>query len=402
MRTIRATARGLAVVLGTSLPLLATAAEPGAAALNPKISLILDGVYAAFSADDEADVGGVILGPETELRPSGLSLGETELVMEANVDDRFHGWVTVALENEDGDTVVAVEEAYVNTLALPASLALKMGRFKSDVGYQNHIHAHAWEFVDAPLVYRALLGTQLQDDGVQLRWLAPTDLFVELGTEAYRGAAFPAGGEDRSGVNTLTAFAHAGGDAGSGGSWRAGLSYLTADADQRVTGEDVATAFTGRSRLGILDLVYKWAPNGNATLTHFIFNTEFFHRREDGSVVADPQGAADTSAYDGTQQGFYTQAVYQFMPRWRVGARYDWLKADNDVANPAPGTALALLADDGEAATRYSVMADFSNSEFSRLRVQYNRDASRPGGVKDDQIFLQYVFSLGAHPAHQF
>jgi hypothetical protein len=45
-------------------------------------------------------------------------------------------------------------------------------------------------------------------------------------------------------------------------------------------------------------------------------------------------------------------------------------------------------------------MADWSPSEFSRLRLQYNRDKSRP--VVDNQWTLQYIMSLGAHGAHEF
>jgi hypothetical protein len=46
-------------------------------------------------------------------------------------------------------------------------------------------------------------------------------------------------------------------------------------------------------------------------------------------------------------------------------------------------------------------MADYSPSEFSRFRVQFARDKSRPGAT-DYQIFLQYIMSLGAHGAHAF
>ena len=49
---------------------------------------------------------------------------------------------------------------------------------------------------------------------------------------------------------------------------------------------------------------------------------------------------------------------------------------------------------------RITAMIDFSNSEFSRLRLQYSRDDS--GSESDDQIVLQYLLSLGAHGAHQF
>ncbi len=388
-------------------------AAPSGNAFNPKISLILQGIYADYSSVAEPDVGGVVLGPETGFAAPGLSLGESELVIESNVDTLFHAWATIALENENGETVVAVEEAYVNTLTLPAGLAVKFGRFKSDIGYQNHIHAHAWEFVDEPLVYRALLATSLQDDGLQLRWIAPTDLFVELGAEALRGQAFPAGGEPRDGVNGYTGFMHLGGDAGIGGSWRLGLSHLKADANNRATGEDVTTLFTGDSDLSIVDLVFKWAEDGNPAKHNVVFNAEYFHRKEDGNLVYDPDGAdpdpgeagpTPSGAYDGTQKGFYVQAIYQFVPRWRFGVRYDQLSSENSVPGAVPGTstALATLADNSYDPRRTSVMLDFSNSEFSRLRVQYNRDESRPGGESDDQVFLQYIMSLGAHAAHQF
>jgi hypothetical protein len=397
-----------AVLLGACLaatPLFSSAAQPTDArsnAFNPKVSLILNSRYVDYRSDTEAEMSGVLLGPETELAPSGFSLGETELVIESNIDDQWHGWATIALENEDGETVIAVEEAYVNTLALPAGLAVKLGRFKSEIGYQNHIHAHAWEFVDAPVVYRALLATQLQDDGVQLRWVAPTDLLVELGAEGLRGQAFPAGGETRDGVNSVIGFAHVGGDLGDNASWRAGLSHLRADADERPTGEDVATLFTGKSDLSILDLVFKWARNGNPAGVNVVFNAEYFNRDEKGDLTYDPDNVPMTSSYDGTQKGYYAQLVYQFVPRWRVGVRHDALSADNTLDNPAPGTALEALADTSYDPQRDSVMLDFSNSEFSRIRVQYNNDRTRPGGDTDDQYFVQFVYSLGAHPAHQF
>jgi hypothetical protein len=386
----------------SAVPAAAQSDAARGTSFNPKISLILNSQYSGYGSDAEPDVPGTVLGPETGFAPEGFALGESELVLESNIDDQWHGWATVALEQEDGETVVAVEEAYVNTLALPAGLALKLGRFKSEIGYQNHIHAHAWEFVDEPLAYRALLAGQLQDDGVQLRWVAPTDLLVEIGAEGYRGAAYPAGGEKRSGFKSVTGFVHVGGDAGTGGAWRVGLSHLRADAEGRETGEDIPTVFTGDSDVSILDFVYKWAPDGNPIVTNFTFNAEYLRREEDGDLVYDPAGSADASAYDGTQTGWYAQAIYQFMPRWRVGLRHDALSADNRVANPAAGTSLETLADDSSDPKRDSVMVDFSNSEFSRIRLQYNRDESRPGGETDDQYFVQFVYSLGAHPAHQF
>lgn len=391
----------IALAIAASSAGAQTAAEtPAPRGLNPRISLMLQGTYADFSSDAAPAVGGVLLGPETELRPGGFSLAETELVVESNVDDRFHAWATIAFENEDGETVVAVEEAYVDTIALPAGFAIKAGRFFSDIGYQNRIHSHAWDFVDMPLPYRALLANQVKDDGVQLRWVAPIDLFWEIGAEALRGAAYPGGGDGRRGARAFAGFTRWGGDIGASHSWRFGVSHLATDATDRRTHEDLPVAFSGESGVGIVDLVYKWAPDGNPAQRSFVLNAEVLLRREQGGLVFDPEGAAVASDYEGEQAGFYLQGVWQFVPRWRVGARYDRLDLSNAIASN-PGGAFDALLDPARAPQRASVMADFSNSEFSRLRVQYTRDKSRPD-EEDNQFFLQYIMSIGAHPAHQF
>ena len=46
-------------------------------------------------------------------------------------------------------------------------------------------------------------------------------------------------------------------------------------------------------------------------------------------------------------------------------------------------------------------MLDFSPSEFSRVRLQFARDRARDG-FTDNQWFLQYQMSLGAHGAHSY
>ena len=89
------------------------------------------------------------------------------------------------------------------------------------------------------------------------------------------------------------------------------------------------------------------------------------------------------------------QGVCQFRPRWRLGLRFDRLSSDNVVGVSA---ATPLVTD--HRPQRVSAMTDFSNSEFSRLRLQFNRDDSRP--ETDNQIVLQYLMSLGAHGAHRF
>jgi hypothetical protein len=314
--------------------------------------------------------------------------------MNANIDDKFFGNLTFSVLP---DNTVSVEEAFIRTIGLQEGLTLKAGRFLSGIGYLNEQHAHVWDFVDAPLPYRAMLANQLGDDGVQVRWLAPVESFlVEFGAEGLRGDSFPAGGAANKGNGTHSFFLHIGGDAGISNSWRAGLSRLNARAVDRVTGDEAdPDKFTGTSKLNIADFIWKWAPNGNSTITNFKFQAEYFQRKENGSFTSIPPLGTDD--VDGKQSGWYAQAVYQFMPRWRAGVRYDEVKAD-----PVSATLAGSVLDPaGHKPTRESAMIDFSNSEFSRVRLQFNRDQSRPD-VVDNQVFLQYIMSIGAHGAHQF
>jgi len=382
-------------------PTPVAAAPTRANTFNPEISLILSGTYASLSQDPaQYRITGFIPGGEIGPGERSFSLGESELVIASNVDPYFRGALTLAIAS---DNSLAVEEANIQTLGLGQGFTLKAGRFFSGIGYLNERHAHTWDFVDNPLAYQAFLGTQLGEDGVQLKWLAPTDTFLEFGVEIGRGANFPGAEGNRNGAGSGALFAHVGGDVGASHSWRAGLSYLRSSPRDRqydetdLNGASVSNAFTGTSKLWLADLVWKWAPEGNASRNYLQLQGEYFQRREDGDLIYDTATTALTDAYRATQSGWYAQGVYQFLPRWRVGLRRDQL----DSGSVDYGLNNANLARPDYAPSKSSVMFDYNPSEFSRVRLQLAQDKSREG-VTDNQIFLQYQMSLGAHGAHQF
>ncbi|HEY2928770.1 TonB-dependent receptor [Piscinibacter sp.] len=388
----------------------------GAAALassfNPAISLILNGTYANLSRDpaDYRLQGFIPSGGEVGPGTRGFSLGESELTLSANVDPTFSGRLTFALAGEDG---VGVEEAFFERRGLFNGATLKAGRFLSSIGYLNIQHAHAWDFVDAPLAYQAFFGGPLKTDGVQLRWLAPTDRFVELGAEIGSGASFPGSDTGRNGVGSTAVFAHVGDDIGDSASWRVGASYLRHRAadraydDSNAAGTPVSNAFTGRSGTWVLDGIYKWAPGGNSTQRNLKIQGEYFRRTENGTLnydTASQAGGPFSGDYRSRQSGWYLQAAYQFMPMWRVGARYDRLDSGTPRlglvgTNGLTGADLPVLQ--SHRPSRSTVMVDYSLSEFSRFRLQLAADRSGPDGT-DRQLFLQYIMSLGAHGAHSF
>ena len=390
-------------------PLAAVATAPSAAAVsggnafNPSISLILSGLYSRSSRDpDGYAVAGFQLPPGAAVGPGtrGFSLGESELVLSASIDPWLRGAAHFSLH---ADNSFSVEEAFVQTTSLGNGLAVKAGRFYSGVGYLNPRHAHTWDFVDNPLAYQAMLGTQYGDDGVQLTWLAPTDRYLEFGAELGRGRSFPGSDGSRNGAGMRSLFAHTGGDVGDSHSWRAGLSVLAARADEQAllavdpAGRSVANAFTGATRVWIADGVWKWAPNGNATRTSFKLQGEYLRSMRTGSLVYDLGGVDRAGSLRAAQSGWYVQGVWQFLRQWRLGLRTERL----DAGTPDYGINAAALAGNGWRPRKNTLMVDFSPSEFSRVRLQFARDRAREGRI-DNQLFLQYQTSLGAHGAHGY
>jgi hypothetical protein len=386
------------------LPASAATAQAGtSSAFNPAISLILSGQYTSTSQDPERyAITGFQLPAGAEAGPGtrGFSLAESELGISANIDPWLRGAAHIALAP---DNSVSVEEAYVQTTSLGYGMKVKAGRFFSGIGYLNEQHAHTWDFVDNPLAYQAMLGTQYGDDGVQLRWLAPIDQFVELGLEVGRGRSFPGGDNNSNGAGMAALTAHTGGDVGTSHNWRTGVSVLRAKADNQdvigldPSGSSVTSAFSGRTTVWVADAVWKWAPDGNASRTSFKLQGEYLRSKRDGSLVADVGNTDSAGAYSAVQSGWYLQGIYQFLPRWRAGLRTERLYA----GTPDYGLNAGSFAASDYNPRKNTLMLDFSPSEFSRVRLQLARDRAREG-VTDNQFFLQYQMSLGAHGAHGF
>jgi hypothetical protein len=82
----------------------------------------------------------------------------------------------------------------------------------------------------------------------------------------------------------------------------------------------------------------------------------------------------------------YASAEYQFARRWFGGVRYD---RSDEARN-------ASLLDTGG-----SVILTYWPSEFSQIRGQY-RFTDYAGNHKANEVFMQVLFSLGAHGAHPF
>ena len=408
---------------------------------NPAIGIVLDGRATTFSAD-ESEIPGFRVGHHGERSAKGLSLGHSEATLSSNIDDKFHGAITLGLGSHPGEaTELDIEEAYVRTqpgAGLPDGMRIKAGRALWTLGYLNEFHAHADDFADRPLPYRVYVDNHWNDDGLELSWVLPSDLYAEIGGGVFRGSDLPFGGSE-DGFGAMSAWARIGGDIGANSAWRIGAYVLDGSSRNRAGGghdhdhggEDDAHedehegedddhaeehegeehedeehegeheheefahadfltggAFTGDGRLWGADIRYTWAPTGDPRRSELTLQGEYFRLKEEGLYTLMEEDESHTERLDGSSSGWYAQAVYKFLPRWRVGVRYARLEPPDS-------------AEIAHTPYAIGVMGDWTNSEFGRIRAQFNRE-SFVDGDHDDQFILQYVMSLGAHAAHAF
>ena len=337
----------------------------------------------------------------------GFSLRNAEIAVDGAVDPYFKGFGNIVLKlDNNNETEIELEEAYLISTDLPANLQVKAGQFFANFGRQNAQHPHQWAFVDQPLILTRAFGPDgLRNIGAQLSWLAPTPFFTEASVgilDSQGGTAFSfrnlgepgAGGLDRvHGRATIDRPLRGPGDflyvprlASSfdltdSQTLVAGLSAAFAP---NATGDDRHTEIFGA------DLYWKWKPaNAHAGFPFVSWQTEFLYQRfQAGADI--PAALPEETLRD---YGFYSQVLWGFKPRWVAGLRGDWVD----------GNTGAFDSEDvfrGQR-TRVSPNITFYPSEFSKLRLQYNYDHGELFGT-EHSVWLQLEFLLGAHGAHKF
>lgn len=382
--------------------------------------LFLDAKYSAQSQDPTNAYAGVLPNGGENL-PRGFGIGETELLFKGAVDNLFRAEARFVFEQEGNSTTLKTEELFAETLGLPGGTKVKAGKYWSNVGYLNDKHPHEWDFVDLPLVYKQVFGGQLNETGAQLSWIAPTDnMLFKLGGEIAQGSNGYTGtynsnfNQNKPRLGTL--FAKTGGDIGDSHSWQGGVSWVRA-----TTGNNSANQvtyeltngdnlnFNGGNTTWIADFVYRWAPFGNPQSQNFKLQGEMFWNKQSGSMTS-TSGCGDAgdesctgSNFAQNQQGFYTQGIYQFIPKWRVGYRYDRVfNGTNSYGLQNTSALTNSQIQSGWDPYRNTIMMDWANSEYSLIRLQLARDNAFGPGINNNAIYLQYIMSLGAHGSHKY
>ena len=264
-----------------------------------------------------------------------------------------------------------------------------------ELGYLNE-HSLTDDFADRPLPYRVFLNSAFNDDGVEVSYVLPTNFYSEIGGGFFRGDDYPFGGSSGGGFDAWSAFARIGGDIGDNQSWRLAATPCPA-MRAGAPGNGDAVNFSGDSNLYAADLRYTWAPTGNPRAQEVILQGEYFWHSEDGAYEDFGVGTG-AAPFDDNAGGWYAQAVYKFLPQWRIGYRYSRLKSP-DVPLGLLGSAL----DSGGYNSRTPMPEWRTGRTASSAGCGFNIIMrSWRGGRRMTSILLQYIMSIGAHGAHKY
>lgn len=298
---------------------------------------------------------------------NGFNLQEAEIQFTADVDPYWKANLIVAIDREGS---VGVEEGYVTSEELPYDLlpsntTLKLGKFVAAFGKHNLLHAHQFPFISQPLINQAAFGGEgVREPGLGVSYLLPSSWFSELTLQAMAGeneALFRLADDKRRGAYL--------------GHWK---NFF--DLSDETTLEAGASFLAGRnsnkgqpwSKAAGADLTMKWRPSNERAL---VWQSEYVYFSRDRDRINSPRGG-----------GLYSSLQYQFARRWWIQGRYDLLGIPK--------------LDDGRK-HRWSTLLAFVMSEFSAIRLQHSYTAQDRGGPLNE-ILLQFNFTIGSHPAHQY
>ena len=357
-------------------------------------------------------------GGEHDPRKRGFTMQQAELQLNGAVDDWFtaQGVLVTFLDPETGETVVELEEAYVQSIDLPNRFQVRAGHYFTEFGRINPLHPHAWDWQSQPVILSRVFGPEgMRAPGARLAWLAPTHQYLE----------FFVGGQNANG-GTMTSFA----SSQEGYEERAvGGRFYSDGSDQSRSGNDivwtgrVATTFhlgeeaafgigasvafgpnaTGMDRETLItgvDFAYQWRPVNAQPGSAFVrVQGEYLHRsfaaaaQVDEATAGNPVLAADTLK----DHGGYVYGLFGWDNGLAAGLRLDYATGSQQsyLGDGAFGRQLDAFRSDR---LRLSPLMQYQVSRATRIRLQYDYDDSDHLASAAHSVWLGFEIQLGAQP----
>jgi TolA-binding protein len=369
------------------------------------MNISLDSVF-ALAYSSAANLHDIEVG-DHDPQQRGFNARNTELAFDGAVDPYFEGFANIVfLLDNDNQTEVELEEAFMQTTSLPFNLQLKGGQFFAAFGRLNPTHPHTWDFADSPLVNGLFLGPDgLRGVGAQASWTLPLPwysqlIFASQNGRGETGFSFRNPGDNGMFFDRVTTDREARGLQDFVWIPRFENSFNLSDTQTVLAGVSGAfgsneTGANSRTQIYGADLLYKWKSSHAEGGFPFVkWQTEFMYRRFQAGHGADDSFPVAETFHD---WGMYSQVLWGFKKGWVAGIRGDYVHMQD-----------SEFTDDLDRQSRWRLSANLTwyPTEFSKIRLQYNQDFLEENfflsGREVESIFLQWEFILGSHGAHKF
>ncbi|MBV9009455.1 MAG: hypothetical protein JO354_09870 [Verrucomicrobia bacterium] len=369
------------------------------------MNISFDGMFAlAYSSD--RDLSRLEVG-DHDPQQRGFNARNLELAVDGAVDPYFEGFANIVfLLDNNNNTEVEAEEAFLQTTNLPFGLQARGGQFFAPFGRINPTHPHTWDFADDPIVHGLLLGPDgLRGVGAQISWTLPLPWYSQLLLAVQNGRGGTGYSFRNPGDNGIF-FGRETNDREARGlydfAWepRFETSFNLSSTQTVLAGASGAfgsndTGPNARTQIYGGDLLYKWkSPRAEGGFPFVKWQNEVMYRRfEAGRGLDDTFPVAETFH----DWGMYSQLLWGYHKGWVAGLRGDYMHMQDSRYTDDP---------DRQSRSRISANITWYPTEFSKLRLQYNHDFLDSNYFlterQADSVFLQFEFILGAHGAHKF
>ena len=356
-------------------------------ALNPEISVNSD-VFAHINKDDTDEDNFFAREFEISIISNLDPYSRAKVFLSRHVEggefspfadgDHGHGHG----EEEGGGGGFAAEEGYIEWVSLPGGTSLKVGKFFQQFGQMNRWHAHALPFQTRSLPHIAFVGAEsLAQTGASMHWLAPFsplggtyEATVEL-TRSENETLFGESGR-------LSMLTHLNGfwNLSSSVDFDLGVSWLNGSYEDE-------EHFMDRNLYG-MEAALNWNPPGQSRyrglmLRGGVMALEGLVGHEDHEGHDDGEGEDDHED-EGLEQaiGYWGLGEVRLSQNWLVGARFDRTE------NPEDPTETAWL---------FSPTLTWWQSEYVRLRAEYDLVGRSFETAREGRLLFQVTFAMGPH-----
>ena len=281
------------------------------------MNISLDSVF-ALAYSSAANLHDIEVG-DHDPQQRGFNARNTELAFDGEVDPYFEGFANIVfLLDNDNQTEVELEEAFLQTTSLPYNLQLKAGQFFADFGRLNPTHPHTWDFADTPLVNGLFLGPDgLRGVGAQVSWTLPLPWYSQLVFASQNGRgetgfSFRNPGDNGMFFDRITTDREARGLQDFVWMPRFENSFNLSDTQTVLAGVSGAfgsneTGANSRTQIYGADLLYKWKSSHAEGGFPFVkWQTEFMYRRFQAGHGADDSFPVAETFHD---WGMYRNSV---------------------------------------------------------------------------------------------